>query len=172
MGTRTSTTLSPLSNRQVSRSLQCRPLMSRLQNTYSVVPMAAGDVAQYTEFTNLKQSNPDLKTFISIGGWSFNDPPTQTVFSDLAASETNRRAFANSLVKCAFGLQLLAGHFSRLVTAGSWSHTALTAQTCTYRVLLCRATMSDNARSDWEYPGMLFAFHRGEAVTDDLVSCV
>ena len=61
--------------------------------------MAASDVDQYTEFTNLKQSNSDLKTYISIGGCAFNDPPTQTVFSDLAASATNTQAFANSLVK-------------------------------------------------------------------------
>ncbi|VDC05350.1 unnamed protein product [Peniophora sp. CBMAI 1063] len=67
--------------------------------TYAVVPMSSSDVAQYTQFTNLKQSNPNLKTYISVGGWSFNDPPTQTVFSDLAASKANSQAFANSLVK-------------------------------------------------------------------------
>ncbi|TFY50610.1 hypothetical protein EVG20_g11422 [Dentipellis fragilis] len=54
---------------------------------------------QNTQFTNLKQFNLNLKTFISVGGWSFNDPPTQHVFSNLASSDGNRKSFANSLVK-------------------------------------------------------------------------
>ncbi|KAJ3019388.1 hypothetical protein NUW54_g96 [Trametes sanguinea] len=66
--------------------------------TFEVIPASASDVPQYTAFTNLKQSNPNLKTYISIGGWSFNDPPTQHVFSDMSASPANRQAFANSLV--------------------------------------------------------------------------
>ncbi|CCM00583.1 uncharacterized protein FIBRA_02619 [Fibroporia radiculosa] len=67
-------------------------------NSYVVLPASASDVAQYTNFTNLKQSNPNLKTYISVGGWSFNDPPTQNVFSDVASSQENRVAFATSLV--------------------------------------------------------------------------
>ncbi|EJD36063.1 glycoside hydrolase, partial [Auricularia subglabra TFB-10046 SS5] len=67
--------------------------------TYGVVPMDAGDAKLYTQFTNLKQSNPNLKTYISIGGWSFNDPPTQSVFSNLAASNAHTQAFANSLIQ-------------------------------------------------------------------------
>ncbi|KAJ3559300.1 hypothetical protein NM688_g427 [Phlebia brevispora] len=66
--------------------------------SYQIVPASAEDVAQYSNFTNLKQINPNLKTYISVGGWSFNDPPTQNVFSDLAASSDNRLTFANSLV--------------------------------------------------------------------------
>ncbi|KAI0350483.1 hypothetical protein OH77DRAFT_1430947 [Trametes cingulata] len=67
-------------------------------NTFAVVPASSSDVPQYTAFTNLKQSNPTLKTFISVGGWSFNDPPTQHVFSDMSSTESNRQAFATSLV--------------------------------------------------------------------------
>ncbi|KAJ5240268.1 hypothetical protein N7468_004887 [Penicillium chermesinum] len=48
--------------------------------------------------TNLKKSDPDLKVFIAVGGWTFNDQgPTRTVFSDIARSESNQRKFFNSL---------------------------------------------------------------------------
>ena len=48
--------------------------------------------------TNLKKSDPDLKVFIAVGGWTFNDPgATRTVFSDIARSESNQRKFFNSL---------------------------------------------------------------------------
>ena len=67
--------------------------------TFAVVPASAGDVPQYKAFTDLKQSNPDLKTYISVGGWAFNDPPTQHVFSDVASTPANRQTFATSLVK-------------------------------------------------------------------------
>ncbi|KAF5648627.1 class V chitinase [Fusarium sp. NRRL 52700] len=43
--------------------------------------------------------DPELKVFIAIGGWAFNDPsPTVTTFSDIARSETNQRTFIKSLV--------------------------------------------------------------------------
>ena len=50
--------------------------------------MSSEDVALYKRFTGLKSLYPDLETWISIGGWSMNDPdqPTATTFSDLAAS--------------------------------------------------------------------------------------
>ncbi|KAJ7220596.1 glycoside hydrolase superfamily [Mycena pura] len=67
-------------------------------DSFQVVPASSSDVPQYTEFTNLKQSNPNLKTYISVGGWAFNDPPTQQVFSNTAGSATNRQTFATSLV--------------------------------------------------------------------------
>ncbi|KAF8966666.1 hypothetical protein BDZ97DRAFT_1807457 [Flammula alnicola] len=67
-------------------------------NTFQVVPASAADVPQYTQFTGLKQANPNLKTYISVGGWAFNDPPTQHVFSNTASSAANQQAFANSLV--------------------------------------------------------------------------
>uniref|UniRef100_A0A8H7XJL8 Chitinase n=1 Tax=Psilocybe cubensis TaxID=181762 RepID=A0A8H7XJL8_PSICU len=67
-------------------------------NTFEVVPALADDIPNYTAFTGLKQANSNLKTYISVGGWSFNDPPTQHVFSDTASSLVNQRAFAKSLV--------------------------------------------------------------------------
>ncbi|PIL32554.1 hypothetical protein GSI_05257 [Ganoderma sinense ZZ0214-1] len=73
-------------------------LLTLLVTTFAVVPASASDVPQYKAFTDLKQSNPDLKTYISVGGWSFNDPPTQHVFSDVASTTANSQAFATSLV--------------------------------------------------------------------------
>ncbi|KAI0714386.1 glycoside hydrolase superfamily [Cerioporus squamosus] len=67
--------------------------------TFAVVPASDSDIDQYRSFTDLKQANPNLKTYISIGGWAFNDPPTQHVFSDMSSTEANRQAFANSLVQ-------------------------------------------------------------------------
>ncbi|KAM5541622.1 hypothetical protein V8D89_004812 [Ganoderma adspersum] len=66
--------------------------------TFEVIPVSASDVPQYKAFTDLKQSNPDLKTYISVGGWAFNDLPTQHVFSDVASTPANHQAFTNSLV--------------------------------------------------------------------------
>lgn len=46
----------------------------------------------------LKKLQPDLKVFIAIGGWTFNDPgATATTFSDLAGSTANQNAFFTSL---------------------------------------------------------------------------
>lgn len=65
-------------------------------SSFEVVPVDSRDVALYTEFTALKTST--LQTWISIGGWDFNDPgPTQTTWSDLAASASTRATFISSL---------------------------------------------------------------------------
>ncbi|KAJ5951267.1 uncharacterized protein N7479_009680 [Penicillium vulpinum] len=62
--------------------------------------MDSGDVALYKRFTGLKNLYPDLQTWISIGGWSMNDPdqPTATTFSDLAGSESAQKKFFESLL--------------------------------------------------------------------------
>ncbi|KAI4189421.1 MAG: hypothetical protein L6R41_001472 [Letrouitia leprolyta] len=53
-------------------------------------------------FTNLKEKNRRLQTWISVGGWSFNDPgnnpDTRSAFSDMASSATNRGKFITSLM--------------------------------------------------------------------------
>uniref|UniRef100_A0A093XWV3 chitinase n=2 Tax=Talaromyces marneffei PM1 TaxID=1077442 RepID=A0A093XWV3_TALMA len=68
--------------------------------TFEVAPMSEGDTALYPRFTALKTYNPGLETWISIGGWSMNDPdqPTATTFSDLAGSGSAQTAFFQSLV--------------------------------------------------------------------------
>ncbi|KAL4964523.1 glycoside hydrolase family 18 protein [Aspergillus stella-maris] len=71
--------------------------------TFEILPMQAGDEALYIEFTALKLKKPSLKTRISIGGKTFsertNTPDTQTAFSDMTNSATNRQHFIDSLRK-------------------------------------------------------------------------
>lgn len=45
------------------------------------------------------QGDPNLRIFIVIGGWAFNDPgPTRMVFSDITRSEAAQRSFFSSLL--------------------------------------------------------------------------
>ncbi|KAL2814053.1 glycoside hydrolase superfamily [Aspergillus cavernicola] len=70
--------------------------------TFKVMPMNAGDETLYPQFTALKAKKPSLKTWIAVGGWSFNDatnsPNTQTAFSDMASSAAHRQTFITSLI--------------------------------------------------------------------------
>ena len=68
--------------------------------SFAVAPMSDLDTQLYTRFTGLKSVNPGLQTWISIGGWSMNDPdqPTATTFSDLAGSTSAQSNFFKSLI--------------------------------------------------------------------------
>lgn len=67
--------------------------------TFQVAPASGSDLEMYKRLTNLKRADPDLKVYIAIGGWTFNDPgPTATTFSDIARSEANTKKFTQSLV--------------------------------------------------------------------------
>jgi chitinase len=63
--------------------------------------MHAGDEGLYRRFTALKSKKPALKTWIAVGGWSFNDatnvPNTRTAFSDMVSTSANRKAFIASI---------------------------------------------------------------------------
>ncbi|KAF3491741.1 chitinase [Arthroderma uncinatum] len=49
---------------------------------------------------SIKLIQPDIKIWIAVGGWAFNDPgPTASIFSDLAASESKQEVFFDSVVK-------------------------------------------------------------------------
>ncbi|KAI9775109.1 MAG: hypothetical protein M1839_001420, partial [Geoglossum umbratile] len=69
-------------------------------NSFAVAPMSDQDRALYPRFTALKDSNPGLQTWISIGGWSMNDPdqPTHSTFSTLAGSAEAQSKFFSSLI--------------------------------------------------------------------------
>ena len=68
--------------------------------TFEIRPTSKSDIDLYKRVTYLKKHDPDLKVFIAIGGWTYNDPgPTATTFSDLAASEENQKAFFKSLIR-------------------------------------------------------------------------
>jgi chitinase len=70
-------------------------------SSFVVASMSDGDKDLYPRFTGLKQAYPGLETWISIGGWSMNDPdqPTAKTLSQLAASPSAQNAFFQSLLK-------------------------------------------------------------------------
>ena len=69
-------------------------------SSYKIAPMSALDTTLYPRFTGLKDTNPGLQTWISIGGWSMNDldQPTAATFSNLAASTSAQSSFFASLL--------------------------------------------------------------------------
>ncbi|KAF7183510.1 hypothetical protein CNMCM7691_003789 [Aspergillus felis] len=68
--------------------------------TFEIAPSLNADIDLYRRATYLKTIDPDLKVFIAIGGWAYNDPgPTATTFSDLAASTEKQKTFFKSLVR-------------------------------------------------------------------------
>lgn len=64
--------------------------------------VSAGDVhteVLMSRIGSIKLVQPDIKIWLAIGGWAFNDPgPTQTTFSDIAKSSENINTFLDSLV--------------------------------------------------------------------------
>ncbi|EWG55818.1 hypothetical protein FVEG_17600 [Fusarium verticillioides 7600] len=67
--------------------------------TFEIKPDKESDIRMYKRLTDLKRRDPELKVYIAVGGWTFNDPgPTASTFSDLAASLPRQRAFMKSLV--------------------------------------------------------------------------
>jgi len=60
-----------------------------------------GRTAEYMQrITSIKLIQPDIRIWIAVGGWAFNDPgPTRTTFSDVASSVANTNKFIDSLVK-------------------------------------------------------------------------
>lgn len=55
----------------------------------------------FTLTVDAKNYNPDLKVWVSIGGWTFSDnnTATQPVFGDIAGKEANRQKFADNVVR-------------------------------------------------------------------------
>jgi chitinase len=59
------------------------------------------------QIASLKGADPGLRVFISLGGWTFNDPgPTRFTFSQIAASRSAQEAFADSLISFMFHYNL------------------------------------------------------------------
>nr|POE90695.1 killer toxin subunits alpha/beta [Quercus suber] len=56
---------------------------------------AQGDIIN--RVTHLKDQFPGLRVNIAVGGWNFNDPPTQHIFSDLVSTYDNQMTFINSV---------------------------------------------------------------------------
>ncbi|OJJ66497.1 hypothetical protein ASPBRDRAFT_59613 [Aspergillus brasiliensis CBS 101740] len=70
-------------------------------STFEISPMTSAAADLYKSFTGLKKKSPNLETWISLGGWSFNDdgntPNTRTAFSDMVSNASNRRKFISAL---------------------------------------------------------------------------
>ncbi|KAJ7932984.1 glycoside hydrolase superfamily, partial [Mycena leptocephala] len=68
--------------------------------SFAVAPMDDSQPDLYSRLTNLKNRSPGRQVWISIGGWSMNDPdqPTATTFSDLAGSTDAQNKFFSSLI--------------------------------------------------------------------------
>ncbi|KAG6836731.1 hypothetical protein H0H93_004394 [Arthromyces matolae] len=67
-----------------------------ISNDYQIIEMAVNDNVLWLQTTALKKRNAALKVFLSIGGWSFNDPPTQNIFSNLVGSAEATNTFIAS----------------------------------------------------------------------------
>ena len=61
---------------------------------------AATPVSLFDDVAALKLTNPNLKIYVSIGGWTFSDNNTETqaVFGDIAKSSKNRATFAKNVM--------------------------------------------------------------------------
>ncbi|KAJ6071566.1 hypothetical protein N7499_009580, partial [Penicillium canescens] len=69
--------------------------------TFKIMTMdAATPVSLFDDVAALKLTNPDLKIYVSIGGWTFSDNNTETqaVFGDIAKSSKNRATFAKNVM--------------------------------------------------------------------------
>ncbi|KAF3058356.1 Killer toxin subunits alpha/beta [Daldinia childiae] len=60
--------------------------------------LQTGDGSLIYRSSLLKVNNPGLHVCISVGGWDFNNPPDQTLWSDMANDYTNRQTFISSVV--------------------------------------------------------------------------
>ena len=59
-----------------------------------IVPYEWNDPEMYEQFNALKNTNPDLKTLLAVGGWNFGSEG----FSQMVASQANRAVFIDSVI--------------------------------------------------------------------------
>ncbi|KAM5437742.1 putative chitinase [Microsporum ferrugineum] len=68
--------------------------------TFKIKPGDSNTEYLMQRISSIKLIQPDIKIWIAVGGWAFNDPgPTASIFSDLSASESKQEVFFDSLVK-------------------------------------------------------------------------
>ncbi|CZS97834.1 uncharacterized protein RCO7_00033 [Rhynchosporium graminicola] len=67
---------------------------------FQIIPMDKNAGTLLSRFTKLKEKKAGLQTWVSVGGWSFNDPgPYQKAFSTMASTAGNRKMFIDGLIK-------------------------------------------------------------------------
>jgi chitinase len=69
---------------------------------FGIAPYEADDpVANggYAQVNALKKKSPGLKTLLSIGGWSHNDPPTAWLFTTMAEKAETRADFIKATIE-------------------------------------------------------------------------
>ncbi|OIW28356.1 glycoside hydrolase [Coniochaeta ligniaria NRRL 30616] len=69
-------------------------------NNFQTIPSDPGDLDRWKRVMMLKRSDPNLKIWLAIGGWTFNDPDqiTKTTFSDICSTTVNQDKFIDALV--------------------------------------------------------------------------
>ena len=67
----------------------------QFDDTYNLVDVGGDLVARVSK---LKLTYPGLRVNVAVGGWDFNDPPTQYYFSNMANDYGNRQTFINSVI--------------------------------------------------------------------------
>ncbi|KAI1840789.1 hypothetical protein JX266_012996 [Neoarthrinium moseri] len=70
-------------------------------DTFKITTMDARTPAStFADFASVKITNPNIKLFVSIGGWTFSDNGTYTqpIFGNIASSSSNRQKFADNMV--------------------------------------------------------------------------
>ena len=64
------------------------------KETYELVASEPQDTSRlYAEVQSLKKQNPKLKTFLAVGGWGFNEKPTDWIFSAMVEKKERRGHF-------------------------------------------------------------------------------
>lgn len=69
-------------------------------NDFKIIPMENQKESLFSDLTDLKKKNRELKTIVALGGWTFNDNGTefQPVFSNMVSSASNRAKFISNLM--------------------------------------------------------------------------
>ena len=60
-----------------------------------IIPFDWNDKEMYKRFNNLKNTNPTLKTLLSVGGWKFGSQK----FSNMVSKRGKREVFINSVMR-------------------------------------------------------------------------
>ncbi|CRX38109.1 glycosyl hydrolase family 18 protein [Estrella lausannensis] len=77
------------------------PEKAGLTGNFKIQPTEPDDIGVlYPSLSKLKQQAPQLKLYLTIGGWSFNNPdaPTKSLFSEMVSRPESRREFIASCI--------------------------------------------------------------------------